>query len=71
MKKTILCTEDNPLHLQISQEESLKIEELEVSGYLDEDDYENILRLDDGNAFYQEIYKYDGENGFYDVFSLS
>ncbi len=41
------------------------------SVFLDEDDYENILRLDDGNAFYQEIYKYDGENGFYDVFSLS
>lgn len=45
MKKTILCTKDNPLHIQISIEESLRIEELEVKGYLDGDDYELLTEM--------------------------
>ena len=58
MKKTILCTEDNPLHLQISQEESLRIEELEVSGYLDEDDYELLTEMsgEKGCLRYLDLY---------------
>ena len=58
MKKTILCTEDNPLHLQISQEESLRIEELEVSGYLDEDDYELLTEMsgEKGRLRYLDLY---------------
>ena len=46
MKKTIICTKDNPLHIQISIEESLRIEELEVKGYLDNDeDYELLTEM--------------------------
>ena len=45
MKKTITCTKDNPLHIQISIEESLRIEELEVKGYLDGDDYELLTEM--------------------------
>ena len=45
MKKTIICTKDNPLHIQISIEESLRIEELEVKGYLDGDDYELLTEM--------------------------
>lgn len=46
MKKTCICTKENPLHEQISHEESLLIEELEVKGYLDNDeDYELLTEM--------------------------
>jgi len=58
MKRTYFCTEDNPLHAQISQEESMMIEELEVSGYLDEDDYELLTEMsgEKGRLRYLDLY---------------
>ena len=45
MKRTYICTKEEPLHKQISPKESLLIEELEVKGYLDGDDYELLTEL--------------------------
>ena len=45
MKRKFECTREKPLHKQISQEESLLIEELEVKGYLDGDDYELLSEM--------------------------
>ena len=45
MKKTFMCTRENPLHKQMNKEESLLIEELEVKGYLDGDDYELLTEM--------------------------
>ena len=45
MKRTYYCTKENPLHKQISPEESLLIDELEVKGYLDGDDYELLTEM--------------------------
>lgn len=46
MKKIIFCTKENPLHKQISKEKSLLIEELEVKGYLDNnEDYELLTEM--------------------------
>lgn len=58
MKRTYFCTEDNPLHVQISKEESMMIEELEVSGYLDEDDYELLTEMsgEKGRLRYLDLY---------------
>ena len=39
MKKTIVCTKENPLHVQIKKHEKYKIEELKVSGCLGEVDF--------------------------------
>ena len=61
MKRTYFCTEDNPLHVQISKEESMMIEELEVSGYLDEDDYELLTEMsgEKGRLRYLDLYGVD------------
>ena len=45
MKRTCICTKEEPLHKQISPKESLQIEELEVKGYLDEEDYELLTEM--------------------------
>ena len=45
MKKTFICTKEDPLHKQISPKESLLIDELEVKGYLDGDDYELLTEM--------------------------
>ena len=46
MKRTCICTKEEPLHKQISPKESLQIEELEVKGYLDNDeDYELLTEM--------------------------
>lgn len=45
MKRTYICTKEEPLHKQISPKESLQIEELEVKGYLDEEDYELLTEM--------------------------
>ena len=45
MKKTYICTKEDPLHKQISPKESLLIDELEVKGYLDGDDYELLTEM--------------------------
>ena len=45
MRKTFICTKEEPLHKQISPKESLLIEELEVKGYLDGDDYELLTEM--------------------------
>ena len=46
MKRTYICTKEEPLHKQISAKESLLIEELEVKGYLDNDeDYELLTEM--------------------------
>lgn len=46
MKRTYFCTKEEPLHKQISPKESLLIEELEVKGYLDNDeDYELLTEM--------------------------
>ena len=46
MRKTFICTKEEPLHKQISPKESLLIEELEVKGYLDNDeDYELLTEM--------------------------
>ena len=46
MRRKCICTKDNPLHKQISHEESLQIEELEVKGYLDNNgDYELLTEM--------------------------
>ena len=45
MKRTYFCTKEEPLHKQISPKESLQIEELEVKGYLDEEDYELLTEM--------------------------
>ena len=45
MRKTFICTKEEPLHKQISPKESLLIEELEVKGYLDEEDYELLTEM--------------------------
>ena len=46
MRKTFICTKEEPLHKQISPKESLLIEELEVKGYLDNDeDYELLTEV--------------------------
>lgn len=45
MKRTYYCTKEEPLHRQISPKESLLIEEIEVKGYLDGDDYELLTEM--------------------------
>lgn len=45
MKRTYICTKEEPLHKQISPKESLLIEELEVKGYLNGDDYELLTEM--------------------------
>ena len=45
MKRTYYCTKEEPLHKQISPKESLLIEEIEVKGYLDGDDYELLTEM--------------------------
>ena len=45
MKRTYICTKEEPLHKQISPKESLLIEEIEVKGYLDGDDYELLTEM--------------------------
>ena len=45
MERIIVCTKDNPLHEQISDEEPLLIEELEIEGYLDVEDYELLTEM--------------------------
>ena len=58
MKRTYICTKEEPLHKQISPKESLLIEELEVKGYLDNDeDYELLTEMsgEKGPSHFQEL----------------
>ena len=45
MKKTIVCTKKNPLHVQIKKHEKYKIEELKVSGFLGGDDFDVLTAM--------------------------
>ena len=45
MKKTIVCTKENPLHVQIKKHEKYKIEELKVSGFLGGDDFDVLTAM--------------------------
>ena len=58
MKRTVVCTKDNPLHKQISQEEPLQIEELIVKGYLNAWDYDLLTEMsgEKGRLRYLDLY---------------
>lgn len=45
MKKTIVCTKENPLHVQIKKHEKYKIEELKVSGFLGGGDFDMLTEM--------------------------
>ena len=45
MTKTFICAKEKPLHTQISEQEKYEIEEMNVSGFLGEDDFEILTAM--------------------------
>ena len=45
MTKTFICTKENPLRTQISEQEKYEIEEMNVSGFLGEDDFDILTAM--------------------------
>ena len=45
MTKTFICTKETPLHTQISEQEKYEIEEMNVFGFLGEDDFDVLTAM--------------------------